>query len=110
MLSNYCSNIANKYGTKVGRVKRLIANLGNKSKNVVYYRNLQLYISLGMKLTNTLILIQTKEKMKLIVLKKNFLTLLRTVIFGAAHGLGGAGGGQEQKRPPSLKSVTHILQ
>ena len=30
-------------------------------------------------------------------------------IFGAAHGWGGGGGG-EQKDHPSLKSVTYILQ
>ena len=29
----------------------LIANLGNKTNYVVHYRNLQLYLSLGMKLT-----------------------------------------------------------
>ena len=36
--------------TKVGDVKKLIPNLSNKTKCVVYYRNLQLYLSLGMKL------------------------------------------------------------
>ena len=52
MLSQYCSDIAKKYGIKVGAVNKLVPNLGNKSKYVVYYRNLQLYLSLGMKLTN----------------------------------------------------------
>ena len=33
-LSNYCSNIANKYGIKVGGVKKLIPIFGNKSKYV----------------------------------------------------------------------------
>ena len=37
--------------TKVGDVKKLIPNLGNKNKYVLHYRNLQLYFSLGMKLT-----------------------------------------------------------
>ena len=37
---------------KVDGVKKLVANLGYKSKYVVYYRNLQLYLSLAMKLTN----------------------------------------------------------
>ena len=32
MLSNYCSNIANDYGTKIGSVNKLVPNLGNKSK------------------------------------------------------------------------------
>ena len=51
MLSNYCFNIANKYGIKIGVVNKLVPNLGNKSKYVVHYRNLQLYLPLGMKLT-----------------------------------------------------------
>ena len=37
------------------------------------------------------------------------LTLFRMGFFGAAHGWGGGGRGG-QKGPPSLKSVTHILQ
>ena len=49
MLSNYCKKIADKYKTKIGDVK--IRNLGNKTNYVVHYRNLQLYLSLGMKLT-----------------------------------------------------------
>ena len=36
---------------KVGNAKKLIPNLGNKTNYVVHYRNLQLYLSLGMKLT-----------------------------------------------------------
>ena len=51
MLSNYCKKIADKYEIKVGDVKKLIPNLGNKTNYVVHYRNLQLYLSLGMKLT-----------------------------------------------------------
>ena len=51
MLSKYCFNIANKYGIKIGGVNKLVPNLGNKSKYVVHYRYLQLYLSLGMKLT-----------------------------------------------------------
>ena len=39
MLSNYCKKIADEYGIKVGDVKKLIS-----------YRNLQLYLSLGMRL------------------------------------------------------------
>ena len=88
ILSNYCFNIANEYGIKIGGVNKLVPNLGNKSKHVVHYRNLQLYLSLRMKLTkihrilnskesdwlkNALVSIQTKEKMQLIVLKKTFL-------------------------------------
>ena len=51
MWSNYCKKIADKYEIKVGDVKKLIPNLGNKTNYVVHYRNIQLYLSLGMKLT-----------------------------------------------------------
>ena len=51
MLSKYCFNIANEYGIKIGGVDKLVPNLGNKSKYVVHYINLQLYLSLGTKLT-----------------------------------------------------------
>ena len=51
MLSKYCKKIADKYEIKVGDVKKLIPNLGNKTKYVLHYRNLQLHLSLGMKLT-----------------------------------------------------------
>ena len=51
MLSKYCKKIADKYEIKVGDVKKSIPNLGNKTNYVVHYRNFQLYLSLGMKLT-----------------------------------------------------------
>ena len=51
MLLKYCKKIADKYEIKVGDVKKLIPNLGSKTNYVVHYRNLQLYLSLGMKLT-----------------------------------------------------------
>ena len=51
MLSKYCKKIADKYEIKVGDVKTLIQNLGNKTKYVLHFKNLQLYLSLGMKLT-----------------------------------------------------------
>ena len=88
ILSNYCKSIADKYDIKVGDVKKLIPNLANKSKYVVHYKNLQLYLSLGMKLTkihralhfkqsdwmkNILLLTQRKEKMLLMTLRKTFL-------------------------------------
>ena len=50
MLSKYCSEIADKYGIKNGGVKKLIPNLGDKVEYVVHYKNLQYYLSLGMKL------------------------------------------------------------
>ena len=51
MLSTYCKNIAVEYDIKVGDVTKLIPNLGNKTKCVLHYRNLKLYLPLGMKLT-----------------------------------------------------------
>ena len=47
---NILKKIADKYNIKVGDVKKLIPNLGNKDKYVVHYRNLQLYLSLRMRL------------------------------------------------------------
>ena len=51
MLLKYCKEIADKYEIKVGDVKKLIPNLSNRTNYVVHYRNLQLYLSLRMKLT-----------------------------------------------------------
>ena len=51
MLSDYCKNIADEYEIKVGDVKKLIPHLSNKLNYVLHYRNLQLHLSLGMKLT-----------------------------------------------------------
>ena len=46
--------IANKYGTKVGDVMKLIPNLSDKTNSVLHYRNLQLYLSLRVKLIKIL--------------------------------------------------------
>ena len=51
MLSDYCKKIADEYEIKVVDVKKLIPNLGNNTNYVLHYRNLQLYLSLRMKLT-----------------------------------------------------------
>ena len=50
MLSKYCNKIADEYGKKVGGVNKLVPNLRDKVKHVVHYRNVQYYLSLGMKL------------------------------------------------------------
>ena len=51
MLAIIGKTIADKYGIKIGDVKKLIPNLGNKTNYVLHYRYLQLYLFLGMKLT-----------------------------------------------------------
>ena len=50
MLSNYCKKIQKKFNISTGLVHKLIPTLNNKQKYVLHYRNLQLYLDLGLKL------------------------------------------------------------
>ena len=50
MLSEYCQKIAGKFNISSGQVHKLITTLGKKEKYVLHYRNLQLYLSLRLKL------------------------------------------------------------
>ena len=50
MLSEYCKRIATKYNISTGLVSKLIPTLSNKEKDVLNYRNLQLYLDLGLKI------------------------------------------------------------
>ena len=61
MLSKYCSDIADKYGIKIGGVNKLVPKLRKKEKYVVHYRNLQFYLSLGMKSTKVHRILRFKQ-------------------------------------------------
>ena len=61
MLSKYCKKITDEYEINVGDVKILISNLSNKTNYVVHYRILQLYLSLGVKLTEIYRLLKFKQ-------------------------------------------------
>ena len=84
MVSDYCKKIADKYEVIAGDVKKLIPNLGNKTNYVPHYRNIQLYLSLGMKLTKIHRMLKFKQSdwMKKYI---NFNTEKRT---NAANGFG----------------------
>ena len=61
ILSHYCTKIADNYGIKVGDVKKLSPNSGNITNYVLHYRNLPLYLSLGIKLTKIHRLLKFKQ-------------------------------------------------
>ena len=50
MLSEYCKKIADKYKISIGLVNKLIPTLRDKKEYVLHYRNLQLYLDLGLKI------------------------------------------------------------
>ena len=54
MLSEYCQKISEKFNISSGQVHKLITMLGKKEKYVLHYRNLQLYLSLGLKLKKSI--------------------------------------------------------
>ena len=54
MLLDYCKKVVGEYRVKVGGVMKLIPNLDDKTYYVLHYRNLQLHLSLGTKLTKVL--------------------------------------------------------
>ena len=51
VLSEYCNKISEKYKIPFGMVNKLIPILNNKKEYAVHYRNLQLYMDLGLKVT-----------------------------------------------------------
>ena len=52
MLSKYQLKIADIYNIPTGNVKTLVPNFFDKEKYVIHYENLQLYLTLGLKLKN----------------------------------------------------------
>ena len=50
MLSTHCKTIQEKFGVTIGQVAKLTPTLTEKKNYVLHYRNLQLYLSLGLKL------------------------------------------------------------
>ena len=50
MLSEYCKKIADKYNMSIGLVNKLIPTLKDKKEYVLHYRNLKLYLDLGLKI------------------------------------------------------------
>ena len=56
MVNNYYYGVVGKYNIKDGGVKKTIPSFGDKSKYVLYYKSLQLYSSVGMRLVGILVL------------------------------------------------------
>ena len=50
MLSPYCKDIQKQFGISIGQVSKLIQTLSSKKNYMLHYRNLQLYLYLGLKL------------------------------------------------------------
>ena len=61
MLSDYCKKIADEPGIKIGEVMKSIPNLVSKTNYVLHCRSLQLYLSLGIRLTKNQKVLKFKQ-------------------------------------------------
>ena len=61
MLSPYCKMIKEKFGISSGNVQKLIPTLNNKEKYVLHEKNLELYLSLGLRLKKVHRALQFRE-------------------------------------------------
>ena len=94
MLSAYCKKIAEKYNISIGLVSKLIPTLRDKKEYVLHYRNLQLYLYLGLKIKKVHRVLKfdqykqyidfNTEKRKHVKnsFKKDFFKLMNNIVFG----------------------------
>ena len=97
MLSPYCKGLKDLENISSGRVHKLVPNLMSKEKYVLHYRNLQQYLSLGMKLKKVHRVLEFTQKpwMKKYIdfntqkrtmaknsFEKDFFKLMNNLVFG----------------------------
>ena len=97
MLSPYCKGLKDSENISSGRVHKLVPNLMTKDKYVLHYRNLQQYLSLGMKLKKVHRVLEftqkpwmreyidfntEKRKMAKNSFEKDFFKLMNNSVFG----------------------------